>query len=577
MQQSPGAWIGIYAGTSNEPPTAYTAYDWYQYKGAQGETGEQGATGEAGTKGDTGDKGTKGDKGDKGDKGETGETGAAGEGFQIIGYYADMEALQAAVSDPQAGDAYGIGAAAPYDIYIYNGVDGALVNNGTIQGAKGDKGDKGDKGETGETGAAGETGAQGVSAYVHIRYAAAQPAQDSDMQQSPDAWIGIYAGTSVTAPTAYTAYAWYQYKGAQGETGEKGDTGETGETGERGETGEPGPGVAAGGSAGHVLKKKSGTDFDTEWGDIVALPSGGGIGDLLVKKTTEDGDAEWQTLEAAGVATKEELDALFTYASNGKSAVAGAIGDPATQIDTFAELAGYINANKETIASALSGKGVEAYQEDPLALLADKVSDFLSFSQTVYAALAVETARFFVSFVSISTPFPYWEDTVKAYDEAESTLAYIHGQSDFVSRQEQLGLASCASSKAVPSPYWEDFSTVGDDADSSIAAYDIASTGEHAKFLDIDASRIVPFPRWDDVAAISDALTVFKGSIVKADASEQTSLICGAMSDITVYDQPNDTMTAQDTAAASVHDIKIAASALESISVNESVIAEFEH
>lgn len=40
--------------------------------------------------------------------------------------------------------------------------------------------------------------------------------------------------------------------------------GETGSTGPKGDTGQ---GVPAGGTAGQVLKKKSGTDYDTEWAD----------------------------------------------------------------------------------------------------------------------------------------------------------------------------------------------------------------------------------------------------------------------------------------------------------------------
>ena len=51
-------------------------------------------------------------------------------------------------------------------------------------------------------------------------------------------------------------------QGIQGETGPQGPTGETGETGA---TGPAGPGVAAGGTTGQFLRKKSNTDYDTEW------------------------------------------------------------------------------------------------------------------------------------------------------------------------------------------------------------------------------------------------------------------------------------------------------------------------
>ena len=73
----------------------------------------------------------------KGAKGDKGDTGA---GFKVLDYYDTVEALEAAVPNPNIGDAYGVGTAEPYDIYIYGETSG-WVNNGALQGAKGDKGD----------------------------------------------------------------------------------------------------------------------------------------------------------------------------------------------------------------------------------------------------------------------------------------------------------------------------------------------------------------------------------------------------------------------------------------------------
>lgn len=124
-------------------------------------------------------------KGDKGDQGERGETGS---GFKILGYYASLGALSSGVPNPNIGDSYGVGAAAPYDIYIYSPT--GWVNNGPLQGAKGDKGDKGDpfkysdftssqlaalkgpkgdKGDTGATGATGPEGPQGIQGIQGIQ------------------------------------------------------------------------------------------------------------------------------------------------------------------------------------------------------------------------------------------------------------------------------------------------------------------------------------------------------------------------------------------------------------------------
>lgn len=62
-------------------------------------------------------------------------------------------------------------------------------------------------------------GDTGDAWYVHIRYAAQQPTSDNQIKVSPDRWIGIYSGTSQTAPTTYTSYTWYQIKGEKGDTG----------------------------------------------------------------------------------------------------------------------------------------------------------------------------------------------------------------------------------------------------------------------------------------------------------------------------------------------------------------------
>ena len=117
--------------------------------------------------------------------------GKDGKSFEIKGYYASTAALEEGVPAPAPGDAYCVGSAAPYDVYIYDGVSGEWINNGTIQGAKGDTGAAGttftphldgngnlswtndgglDNPETqnirGAAGAKGETGAAGKSAYA---------------------------------------------------------------------------------------------------------------------------------------------------------------------------------------------------------------------------------------------------------------------------------------------------------------------------------------------------------------------------------------------------------------------------
>lgn len=105
--------------------------------GPKGDKGETGATGAQGPKGETGATGPTGPKGDTGATGPAGPKGDPGKDFTIKGYYATLAALQAAVTNPQPGDAYGIGAAEPYDIHVWDSVSSSWVDNGPIQGPAG--------------------------------------------------------------------------------------------------------------------------------------------------------------------------------------------------------------------------------------------------------------------------------------------------------------------------------------------------------------------------------------------------------------------------------------------------------
>lgn len=69
--------------------------------------------------------------------------GEDGQSFVIEGFYDTFADLIAAVPDPTAGEAFGVGTTAPYDIYIWDAVNGSWRNNGTIQGARGETGARG--------------------------------------------------------------------------------------------------------------------------------------------------------------------------------------------------------------------------------------------------------------------------------------------------------------------------------------------------------------------------------------------------------------------------------------------------
>ena len=66
-------------------------------------------------------------QGDKGDKGEIGR------GLTVLGTYPSFEELQQAVPSPEVGDAYFVGVAEPYDVYIYDGVARKWRNCGQLK------------------------------------------------------------------------------------------------------------------------------------------------------------------------------------------------------------------------------------------------------------------------------------------------------------------------------------------------------------------------------------------------------------------------------------------------------------
>lgn len=73
-------------------------------------------------------------------RGAVGPKGDTGKGLKILGYFATASALSSGVNNPEAGDAYGVGSAPPYDIYMWDASANKWVNNGSLQGVKGDDG-----------------------------------------------------------------------------------------------------------------------------------------------------------------------------------------------------------------------------------------------------------------------------------------------------------------------------------------------------------------------------------------------------------------------------------------------------
>ena len=220
----------------------------------------------------------------------------ASSGLRIKGYFPSADELER-IAYPEAGDAYGIGMQPPYDIYVWDALNGIWVNNGKLTGGtggeKGEKGDKGDKGDTGVRGSrwfsgtalTGTSSAPSVFAdsgiaealsgdrYLNTltcniyectltggaeaalwKYSGCIKGADgasggtggSGGSGSEGLWYptvsaeGILSWEKSSAAAAPASVSIMGGKGDPGEKGEKGDKGDKGDTGETGAQGEKG-------------------------------------------------------------------------------------------------------------------------------------------------------------------------------------------------------------------------------------------------------------------------------------------------------------------------------------------------
>lgn len=142
------------------------------------------------------------------------------------------------------------------------------------------KGEPGADGADGTDGTDGSDGVAGLSAY--------EVAVEAGFVGDEAAWLASLKGEKGD-PGEPGEPGPEGPEGPEGPQGPQGDPGEPGPAGEAGAKGDPGEGVPAGGSTGQVLKKKSSTDYDTEWAD----ESGGGGGLPTIQTTVlEDVDGD---------------------------------------------------------------------------------------------------------------------------------------------------------------------------------------------------------------------------------------------------------------------------------------------
>ena len=169
-------YIGIYTGTSPTPPTTASSYLWSKIKGEDGANGVPGA------------------------KGVDGRTPY----FHTA--YANSPTGDRDFSTTNSNDKLYIGTYS--DFVVADSTDYRKYKWVKIKG---------------------EDGRNGVSSYIYRKYS--DNANGSPMSDNSNLkYIGIYTGTSATAPTTPSAYTWSKIKGEDGQQGVPGARGSDGKT-----------------------------------------------------------------------------------------------------------------------------------------------------------------------------------------------------------------------------------------------------------------------------------------------------------------------------------------------------------
>lgn len=274
-------------------------------KGPKGDKGDVGPTGPTGATGARGPQGAQGIQGPQGLQGRTGAQGPKGDTGATPNITADANVIQGDPTVPASCTVTKTGTA-ENPIFTF-----------TFQNVKGNKGDKGDTGETGARGPQGPAGMGTITIGTTTTGAAGTDAEVTNSGTAQDAILNFTIPQGATGAngadgadgTAATIAVGTVTTGAAGSSATVTNSGTSsaavfdfsipqGAPGANGQDGADGVGVPAGGTAGQVLAKVDGTDYNTQW-TTPSAGGGGGVDDIAF--TVSQGSSDAQTLVTANL------------------------------------------------------------------------------------------------------------------------------------------------------------------------------------------------------------------------------------------------------------------------------------